>query len=110
MSDLNSILPSIEVRPFPKTYKSRFNGEKRAPLNCPACNAAGDLYETKQNRFDLNYCRGNMPAEITHSSILGVSETHQVNCAGISHAHFHVSCGVCGFRFFLTLPEGNTHG
>ena len=105
MSDINSILPSIAVVPFP-VRQIRFM-RAVALVQCPICAAKDDFYSrSTERKFESQYCRGSLEPEFEcKASLLGSSHTHQNPCAGINEGHFHVQCQCCGYSFFLGLPS-----
>lgn len=108
MADLDSILPSIKVYPFPNPSNVHRNQNvyRAAIAECPNCLFHGDLYNvSKEMDFELGFCPGNQPPEVECNSPFMGQHTHQVSCAGISEPHFHVACQCCGSKFFLSIPE-----
>ncbi len=116
---LDSILPSIHVHDFPESYTIDIGGSFYRPqgpgirvkrvayLECAVCLAIYDFYSTEQNcNYDIFFCPGGQPPEITHTNILGGEHSHPVPCAGISAAHFHVKCSTCESVFLLGVPKG----
>ena len=102
--EFNSVIPSHEVLPFPKIVY--FTSQRKAFVTCPICQALDNFYDVSRTRlFNCLYCEGNKPAEVTHTDGSGREHTHPVFCAGIIEKHFHVGCRVCGYMFFVGMPE-----
>ena len=117
--DISAILPSIEVHPFPTIRNfsnsglmlgpedKTFIAYRMAHFECPKCLNIGDLYtggNPKNRPFTFFYCKGNMPAEVEHQTLLGTHK-HQVICSAIIHAHLHVKCNCCDEIVFVNVPE-----
>lgn len=107
--NLDNILPSIKVIPFPVIVDApgKYHKVKQAVVECPTCLALGDFYSLeKRTTFDIMHCAGNQPPEVEcHNPLSGSKHMHQVVCAGVVEPHFHVCCQCCGSRFLLGIPE-----
>jgi hypothetical protein len=116
--NLDSIIPSIKIHPFPSIENFTVNGTVIGPdetrrvnhrianLECPTCLALDDFYSReKTGKFESAYCGGNQPAEIEHIGLFRDKHKHPVTCAGVMVPHFHVGCECCGKQFLLAIPE-----
>ena len=124
--DVTSILPSIKVHHFPPIISLGVDGmrlpqntenmivRRKALLECPTCLGIDDFYNCeKVHHYDSMHCPGGQPPEVECAGPLGLGKhTHQVACAGVNEAHFHVKCRCCDTIFFLGMPEksnGKSH-
>lgn len=118
VDDINSIIPSIKLHPFPTILHYNFDGKivipdqnvltikRTAYMECPICKGLDDFYSCERNaHYSAVHCPGNQPPEHEHQDILGNKHKHIVNCSGITQAHFHVKCNCCDQIFFVSLPE-----
>lgn len=118
IEDIASLLPSIQLYPFPKILNYSTSGDiipsgyaglvvaRKAFLVCPMCKGVDDFYKCQKDaHYHAAFCPGNQAPEHEHSDIFGNSHKHQVNCAGITVSHFHIRCICCESVFFLTLPK-----
>lgn len=116
--EVNSLLPSLQVHPFPKIYDFTISGStlsteenndifhrRAAYLICPKCQAKDNIYDlTDKTPFSFIQCEGNQPPEKEVTNMFG-TRTQTVRCAGIVPPHFHVYCRCCDFQFFLSMPH-----
>jgi len=109
MPDLDSLIGSIAIIPFPRKNYNHSLKALVALAQCPKCHNLGDFYSTKKfPPFVALYCKGNLPPEIECRNMIGGStHKHEVSCAGVTIEHFHIKCSACSYQFFLGLPGDN---
>lgn len=106
--EVNKLLPSLEIHPFPQILTSTVNSRiiRIAHVACPTCFAIDDFYNLRRERkFDIFSCMGNQPPTFEIFDVHGNKEERAVACAGVLEKHFHLHCLVCHTTFFLSMPE-----